>query len=225
MGLLTLREYDKLRQFGDPQQMNSDEFRALLAERNDAQMLEPCLRDEAPPYVFEENAAAWDAFRDELVERLEVVRADIRIVGSGRLGFSMKPGHNLRAFRDTSDIDVVVVNTALFDQLWLSMLEAAYPRPPVTDLIGFGGWLVTRRNELYTGWLTPLAIRLSSKIFGEKAKPVLDFNARWFNALKIASRHPSRRHENITGRLYRTWRHAELYHLSSLASLRKTLAE
>jgi hypothetical protein len=205
--------------------MNSDEFRAMLAEQTDVQMLESCLHDEAAPYIFGDRPAAWDMFRDELVVRLGVVRADIRIVGSGRFGFSMKPGHNLKAFRDTSDIDVVVVNPVLFDQLWVSILEAAYPRPPVTELIGFGGWLANRRNELYTGWLTPLAIKLSSRIFGAKAKPVLDFNAKWFNALKTASQHPARRHENITGRLYRTWRHAELYHLSSLGTLRKTLAE
>ena len=35
----------------------------------------------------------------------------------------------------------------------------------------------------------------------------------------------ARRHEDITGRLYRTWEHAELYHLHSLASLRKSLKE
>ena len=206
-------------------EMNSDDFRHLLEKKSDVELLQPCLHDEGPPYVFETKPQAWDTFRDELVNRLGVVRAEIRIVGSGRFGFSMKPGHNLRAFRDTSDIDVVIVNPELFDQLWLSMLEAAYPRPPATSVIGFGGWLQTRRNELYTGWLTPLEIRLDIRIFGSKAKPVLDFNARWFDALKQASQHPPRRHEDITGRLYRTWRHAELYHLNSLAVLRKTLAE
>ncbi len=135
----------------------------------------------------------------------------------------MKPGYNLKSFSDTSDIDVVIVNANLFDQLWVALLDAAYPRPPVTNVLG--GWLQTRRNELYTGWLTPLEIKLDRKIFGVKAEPVLDFNTQWFNTLKQASRHPPRRHENITGRLYRTWRHAELYHLNSLVTLRRTLAE
>jgi hypothetical protein len=207
----------------DSKNMNSHEFRQFLAEQSDLQLLESCLHDEATPYVFETKPEAWNSFRDELVAGLDVIRAQIRIVGSGRFGFSMKPGSNLRGFRDTSDIDVVIVNAELFDHLWLSMLDAAYPRPPITSKIG--GWLETRRNELYTGWLTPLEIRLDIKIVGAKAKPVLDFNARWFNALKRASQHPPRRHEDITGRLYRTWRHAELYHLSSLAALRKNLAE
>jgi hypothetical protein len=203
--------------------MTPDDFRQLLTQQSDAELLEPCLRDEGTPYVFDTKPEAWNIFRDELVGRLGVSRNEIRIVGSGRFGFSMKPGLNLRDFRDTSDIDVAVVNAALFDQLWLLILDAAYPRPPITSRIG--GWLETRRNELYTGWLTPLEIRLDIKIVGARAKPVLEFNARWFDALKRASQHPPRRHEDITGRLYRTWRHAELYHLNSLAVLRKTLVK
>lgn len=205
--------------------MTSDEFRQLLNQQSDAQLLDPCLRGEATPYVCETKPETWDAFREEFVNRLGVDRTDIRIVGSGRLGFSMKPGLDLRAFRDKSDIDVAIVNPLLFDQLWIAMLEAGYPRPPMIELVRLGGWLEKRRDELYTGWLTPLAIRLSLRIFGPKAKPVLDFNAQWFNALKSASQHPPRRHENVTGRLYRTWRHAELYHLYGLAELRKSLIE
>jgi hypothetical protein len=203
--------------------MTPDEFRQLLGRQTDAQLLGPCLHDDSPPYVFETQPATWDTFRDALVGSLGVARAEIRIVGSGRFGFSMKPGLNLREFRDTSDIDVVIVNSALFDELWVSMLDAAYPRAPI--LPKWGGWIAKRRNELYTGWLTPLKIRLDVTIFGAKARPVLDFNLRWFNALKKASQHPPRRHEDITGRLYRTWRHAELYHLHSLGELRKDLTD
>jgi hypothetical protein len=203
--------------------MTPEEFRDLLQRQTDLQLLDPCLHDDRTPYVFEPQPAAWDTFRDELVSGLAVSRPDIRVVGSARFGFSTKPGRNLRDFSDTSDIDVVIVNPSLFDQLWLALLDAAYPRPPIAQKLG--GWLQTRRNEVYTGWLTPMEIRLDFRIVGPKAKPVLDFRTRWFNALKKASRHPPRRHEDITGRLYRSWRHAELYHLNSLAVLRKTLAE
>lgn len=203
--------------------MTANEFRELIDRRTDQELLDPCLRDEAIPFIFETNPPSWDTFRETIVERLGIERSDIRVVGSARFGFSMKPGLNLRAFRDTSDIDVVVVNASLFDELWIHILEAAYPRPPVTQRLG--GWLESRRNELYTGWLTPLEIKLDITIIGARAKPVLDFNLRWFNALKEASQHPPRRHESVTGRLYRTWRHAELYHVNSLAALRRNLSE
>jgi hypothetical protein len=203
--------------------MTPAEFRVLMGQRSDAQLLAPCLQNDDLPFVFEAKPDNWNIFRDELAAALGVVRADIRIVGSGRLGFSMKPGAQLKGFSDKSDIDVVIVNPAMFDQLWFSMLDAAYPRSPMTERLG--GWLEKRRNEVYTGWLSPLKISLDVGIFGPQAKPVLDFSTKWFNALKRASRHPSRRHEDITVRLYRTWRHAQLYHLDSLAGLRKSLAE
>jgi len=135
----------------------------------------------------------------------------------------MKPRNNLARFTDKSDIDVVVVNSDLFDDLWLSLLRAAYPRPPFTDKLG--GWLKKRRNEIYTGWITPPEIHLDMRIFGARARQVLDLKTRWFNALKQVSRHPPRRHEDVEGRLYRTWRHAELYHLQGFAELRKSLIE
>ena len=201
--------------------MTPGEFRDLIDARTDSELLEPCLLDEQPPYVFEPEPDTWDTFRDEIVSALPITRADIRVVGSARFGFSMKPGRNLRRFTDTSDIDVVIVNQSLFDELWIALLEAAYPRSPATEMMR--NWFRSRRYELYTGWLTPIEMGLDRRILGDKVRPVLEFRTRWFNALKQASRHPPRRHEDIQGRLYRTWRHAELYHLSSLADLRRSL--
>ena len=201
--------------------MTPNEFRQLTEERADAQLLGPCFRDEIIPYVFEPEPPRWDAFRHEITSQLPVANADIQVIGSARLGFSMKPHANLKPFNSNSDIDVVIVNADLFDWLWYALLEVAYPTEWMK--VNYGGWLSHRKNELYKGWLTPLNITLDATIFGTKAKPILEFNSKWFNALKQASRHPPRRHENVTGRLYRSWRHADIYHLNSLAELRKTL--
>jgi hypothetical protein len=203
--------------------MTTVEFRDLLNSKTDVKLLDPCLRDELTPYVFEARPESWGSFREELATRLHINRMDVRVIGSARFGFSMKPWNNLRQFSDSSDIDLIVVNSELFDQLWLALLRAAYPRGPIANKLG--GWLGKRRNELYTGWLTPLKIKLDVRIVGAKGKPVIDFNTRWFHAMKEAARHPTRRHEDIQGRLYRTWQHAELYHLSSLAELRRSLSE
>src|SRR6266496_2924573 len=159
--------------------MTFEEFRDLIDDHTDDQMLGPCLHDDAVPYVFALKPAAWDTFRDELAIRLGVSRNDIRVIGSGRFGYSMKPWNNLARFTDKSDIDVLIVNANLFDHLWLSLLRAAYPRPPMAQKLS--GWLRDRRNEVYTGWITPLDIRLNINMFGAKAKPVLDIRALWFN--------------------------------------------
>lgn len=202
--------------------MTGDDFRQLVAIRTDTDLLGPCLREDLTPYVFDPRPDTWVAFRTEVSEKLGVEQADIRIVGSGRFGFSLKPGNNLKAYSDKSDVDVVVINPEVFDLLWCGLLKAAYPRPPVTQQVG--GWLKIRQNEVYTGWLSPLEVRLDRRIFGLRAQAVLDFNARWFNTFKSASRHVPRRHEDINVRLYRTWDHADMYHHHSIASLRKALA-
>lgn len=198
--------------------MNSEEFRALLGSQTDQELLDVCLRSDAAPYVFEPNPEAWSAFRGLMSEKLSCSMDDIRVVGSGRLGFSMKPDQNLRNFSDRSDIDVVVVSNDLFDALWIALLKAYYPRPPVT----FGGWLAEGRNELYTGWLSPLKIRLDTKIF-KNTENIVGIRALWFDTLKLASNMPPRRHEDIQCRLYRTWDHAELYHIHSISALRRSL--
>ncbi len=202
--------------------MTAEEFRGRLATSNDAALVGLCLRDEVVPFVFEPRPEAWDVFRDVVVSAFGGSRADITVIGSGRLGFSLKPDRNLSAFTQRSDIDLIVVNAGLFDALWLALLNAAYPRPPITDRLG--AWLRERRNELYTGWISPLEIRLDPAIYGRKAQPAVDIRTQWFQTLKQASKHPPRRHEDIRGRLYRTWEHAELYHLNSLAALRRSLA-
>lgn len=201
--------------------MTANEFRQLLADSSDADLLGPCLNDDLTPYVFGTRTDMWTDFRNEVSGELGVPAANVRIVGSARLGFSLKPGTNLRNYGDKSDVDVIVINANLFDYVWLSLLEAAYPRPPTTSLVG--GWLQERRDEVYTGWINPLQIRLDRRIFGAKAEPVLSFNSRWFNIFKRVSRFILRRHEDVTARLYRTIEHATLYHLNSLAALRRTL--
>jgi hypothetical protein len=201
--------------------MTPEAFSELLRTQTDAQILSTCLHDHAVPFAFSQKPATWDAFRDELVSGLNITRDEVRIIGSGRFGFSLRPGRNLHPFNDKSDIDVVIVNPGLFDELWKALLRAAYPRDEIITQIG--GWLKKRRNELYTGWITPLDIKLDTTIFGTKARPVVQFNAQWFDTLKKASKHPPRRHEEVNGRLYRTWEHAELYHMHSIGALKRSL--
>lgn len=201
--------------------MNTSEFRQLVANATDAELFGPCLSEDITPFVFDTEPDSWDVFRSELSDALGVQSGDIRIVGSGRLGFSLRPGRNLRPYSDRSDVDVAIISAAPFDLLWHGLLYALYPRQSMPTVIS--GWLKNRRNELYTGWLSPLAVRVDHKIFGQRAQDLLDFNARWFNTFKSVSRHVPRRHEDINVRLYRTWGHAELYHRHSISSLRKTL--
>ena len=210
-------------QYGAPQTliMNAEQFRALIQIGINDSLLEECLHSDPVPYAFEPRPVAWREFREEIATTLAISVSDIRVVGSARFGFSMKPSRNLATFTPDSDIDVVIVNSDFFDELWLALLRAAYPRWPNTERLA--GWLNDRQKELYAGYLTPRGIRVAADIFGEKARPVLQLRTQWFNALKRAGRYPPRPHSDIRGRLYRTWQHAELYHADSLTALQRSL--
>ena len=198
--------------------MTPAEFRQLLQE-DIPDLARMCLRGTDVPFAFSGLSDAWLAFRDDLGQALGVKSESIAVVGSERFGFSLKPDNSLRPFSDTSDIDVVVVDSTAFDETWTGLLRALYPRPPIQ----VSGWLAKCRNDLYTGWLCPLAMRPDRKIYGARAGPVLEISSRWFQALKVAGRFIPQPHESLQARLYRTWEHAELYHQHSLHELKRTL--
>jgi hypothetical protein len=203
--------------------MTPNEFRELLASTSDSDLLGPCLYDDEIPFVFDSTSESWDQFRNEIVTPLGIARQDIKVVGSGRMGFSTKPGKNLREFREESDVDLVIVNAELFDWVWLSLLQIAYPRPPISHKTV--AWLTETQRGVYTGWFEPLELKYDLNIYGRIAEPLADFRYRWFTSLKKSARFVKRRHDDVKGRLYRTWQHVDLYHLDSFKALRKTLKD
>ncbi|MFZ3350450.1 MAG: hypothetical protein WA268_06230 [Xanthobacteraceae bacterium] len=138
--------------------MDAAEFRGLMGGRSDVDMLPVCLLSEDRPFVCNDDAK-WMAFRQALVDGVPGLAAgDVRVIWSGRHGFSMRPRARFRAFDDSSDIDVVVVNGTIFDEVWIALLVAAYRRLAANRDIG--GWSVEGRQELFAGWLTSTSIRM-----------------------------------------------------------------
>lgn len=197
------------------------QFRTVISTGVNDTLVDACVQDNVLPFVFGSEATLWADFRTQLSQSLDIQQDDIRIVGSGRFGFSMRPGNNLRAYRDTSDIDVVVVNDALFDKFWDALLTAAYPREQTMSQIG--GWLRKLQNSVYTGYLVPPDIKLDIQTFGVKANPVLALRSLWYKSFHEASEIPPGEFESLQGRIYRSWDHAKHYHRHSLIELRKSL--
>lgn len=203
--------------------MTADELRALLLSGGEAELLSVSLIDDSPPYVCDADEQTWSEFSKPIVKGLGVEPIDVRIIGSGRLSFSLAPAKNLRIFTDKSDIDVAIVNERLFDEFWFALLRSAYPRPPLK--ITPGGWVEQTQRSTYTGWFSPEIIQIDHRISGASAADLVRLRTAWFTSMKLAATHLKKRHEDIKGRLYRTWSHAELYHAHSVAALRKSLKD
>src|SRR5438094_734671 len=73
------------------------------------------------PFAFR-GTGGYAAFRAELSRFLGVHAAEMTLVGSGQLGFSLRPDQLLRPFRADSDLDMVVVSSEIFDAAWKDLL-------------------------------------------------------------------------------------------------------
>lgn len=58
------------------------------------------------------------ALRQEVSAHFEVRYSEVFIVGSGKLGFSIKPRRRFQPFYSGSDIDIVIISTELFEKIW-----------------------------------------------------------------------------------------------------------
>lgn len=56
--------------------------------------------------------------KEQICEHFNVEFNDVIIVGSSKLGFSIKPSRRYESFNDESDIDIAVVSTKLFEKVW-----------------------------------------------------------------------------------------------------------
>ncbi len=172
------------------------------------------------PYVFRDKADSLARMTKHLSTAVGIAEECIKIVGSAKLGFSLNPDNFPRAFLDTSDIDVIVVNEALFDRIWMTLLEWHYPRRLMQLGRVEGEWARLRRKEIYFGWIVPDEIHYEGLSFPHVLKPLRDISVQWFNAFQSLSLYPEFAARTISGRLYRSWDHALRYHVDGLRQIR-----
>lgn len=86
--------------------------------------------------------------RDSLSNKFKVEFTDVVVVGSTKLGFSIKKEKMYVAFGETSDIDVAIVSTSLFEMIWR---EAYLYKKSGVDWPNSGAFF----EYLAKGWIRP----------------------------------------------------------------------
>lgn len=66
------------------------------------------------------------ALKNKICDKLEVGFDNVIIVGSCKLGFSIKPSKRFIPFGEESDIDVAIVSPVLFESVWKTAMEYKY---------------------------------------------------------------------------------------------------
>ena len=179
------------------------------------------------PHIFHGNPHELRAFRAHIANALAARDADIHVVGSARLGFSLNPNHYFRPLLATSDVDVVVIHPGLFDFAWYSLLNWHY-HILGKNIDGDTKWATKRRREVWKGWFEPHHWNLAhpsgvALSLPDALKPVRDFATTWFTTFTSLGRyrHSEIATRQVSARLYRSAAHVKLYHANGLRVLRR----
>jgi|SRR5690606_21247384 len=95
--------------------MDIEDFKVFLADHTADQVYDRCILTGSCSAISDD---ATHTVRDNISKRFDVEFANIVIVGSANLGFSIKPKKRYALFGEESDIDVALVCSNLFERVW-----------------------------------------------------------------------------------------------------------
>lgn len=154
------------------------------------------------PFSFANDPKVHEHLIRTISRGLRVPSADICVVGSARIGFSLAPHKFGAPFSDYSDMDILVVSSSLFDLSWEDIITNR--RAPWSSLRArTRSSLINHREShyIYNGWIYP-----------DSLAEALAIGQQWMTTFNGISRIPDLSSRPIGGRLYRTWQHARVYH-------------
>ena len=109
-------EQKKLLEILKSTSLSHRELRLLLASMDNFDVLAKVFLLEGVPYVFSNSPMKYLTFREQVADRFQIGYQDVCIVGSAKLGFSPSHCKFGQPFSETSDVDVVVISSEVFDQ-------------------------------------------------------------------------------------------------------------
>lgn len=131
--------------------------------------------------------------RTEVAAHFGLMHNEVLVVGSAKLGFSIAPQKRYRSFSNSSDIDVVLVSSKLFDTFWEEIF-----------IYDNGGAYWKNKQKfieyMFRGWLRP-------------DKFPSDFADGWFEYFREITNQGKYGPYKIAGALYKNWRFLESYQL------------
>lgn len=172
---------------------------------------------ESPTFFFSgKNDEEFD-FKKDIASILDVHIRDIVVVGSGKLGFSLKPDpadnglylfktfdHNYKLYGKKSDLDIAVVSSSLFDKQLKNLYDFTgyYKNPILTDRNQFGKYILKGRFAIR---FLPIDFPLTKDILKVQAKYKMNYG------------------RDINIEIYKSWYFFETYHESNIRNIQINL--
>jgi len=181
-------------------------FKAVLKGHEQEEVIVQKYVVHGTPYIFKDDEDKYFDLKREIAANFSEHYSNIHMVGSAKLGFSIAPNKLWKPFSIESDIDIVIVSTKLFENLWGNIHE-------------FNIGLTNRTkdednrykrflNYFFKGWIRPDLFP-----FEYPAK------TKWFEFFKSIS-YKKYGPQKIACALYYSFNFFEKYHIENINKLR-----
>ena len=165
-------------------------------------------------------------FKKELAESLDIHVRDIAIVGSSKLGFSIKPEQGAEALylykkfdfdylkndkNDKSDIDIAIISSRLFDKQLFELYKYtnSYAYKDIDKIFGNQKTYIQHSKYILKGWLRPDKIPRKYNI----SSTIEDFREKY----------KKKYGRKINFGIYKSWDYFESYHANNIKILQLNL--
>lgn len=167
------------------------EFKRLVAIHSVKRVVQEFLVSGLPRTMEERT---YHELRSEVANQWHLHPNEIIVVGSGKLGFSIKKKRRFRPFRTDSDYDIAIISSDFFDYFW---------RMAFRHTSRYYDWRKKDKffEYMVSGWMRPDLLPAQG----------FDDRLRWeafFDELSTRSKYG--RHPMKAG-LYKSWEHLEAY--------------
>ena len=133
--------------------------------------------------------------RSEVADCFELHPNEVLVVGSAKLGFSIAPGKLYQLFSDRSDIDVVLVSSTLFDEIWKVVFKYKYEG-------GYWSKYEEFVKYFFEGWIRPDKLPRSD---------MFPFGRKWWKFFQKVTNSRVYGDYKVTGALYKSYFFLENY--------------
>ena len=133
--------------------------------------------------------------RSEVADCFELHPSEVLVVGSAKLGFSIAPDKLYQLFSNKSDIDVVLISSTLFDEIWEVVFRYKYE----------GGYWPEYKEFVkyfFEGWIRPDKLPRSE---------MFSFGKKWWGFFQKVTKSRIYGDYKIAGALYKSYFFLENY--------------
>lgn len=143
--------------------------------------------------------------KSTIKDKYDIQYNNIIIVGSGKLGFSIKPSKRFVPFGDESDIDIAIISPVLFEKYWQRVLKY------IEDNSFYENYPKFCKKLSQNGWIRPDYL------------PSIDLKNEWFDYFTALTESQKYGSYSITAGLYYNYWCLENYQLSCIKQCREVI--